>query len=140
MHSKRKSVTFREDVSTIYPKNFDGSSSPLPITTTPANAAQPPTLDPVYLNWLRVATKLHLPFIIDKTFATHLYRQNFEEHVKIKTYEQFERAEAREAAVSALATKYGSLGWGNLYREVSAQAWVKNYRVRTFLSARGSDR
>lgn len=138
MPSKRKSVTFRENVSMIYPKNFDGSSSPLPITTTPAKLAQPPTLDPIYLNWLRVATKLHYPFIANGTFATHLYRQSFDEHIKIKTFEQLRRAQNREAAVSALAAKYGSLGWGNLFREVNQQAWVKNYRVRTFLSARGS--
>lgn len=138
MPSKRKSVTFRDNVSMIYAKNFDGSSSPLPITTTPANAAQPPALDPTYLNWLRVATKLHHPFIVNGTFATHLYRQSFDEHIKIKTYEQLRRAQHREAAVSALAAKYGSLGWGNLYREVSAQAWVKNYRVRTSLFTWGS--
>lgn len=127
----------------IYPENFDGSSSsPLPLNTTPANATQPPTLDPAYLNWLRVATKLHYPFIANGTFATHVYRQSFDEHIKIRTHEQLRRAQNREAAVSMLAPKYGSLGWGSLYREVSAQAWVKNYRVRTTRSClrRISDR
>ena len=131
MASKRKSVTFRENVTTIYSKNFDGSSSPLPIITTPANVAPPPSLDPMYLNWLRSATKVHHPFIVNGTFATHVYRQSFDDHVKIKTFAGLQKAQNREAAVSALARKYGSLGWGNLYREVSEQAWVKNYRVGT---------
>ena len=113
----------------IYPKNFDGSSSPAPINTAPMTAAQPLTLDPMYLTWLRGATKTHYPFIVNGTFATHVYRQNFEEHIRIKNIDDFQRAQKREAAVPALAERYGSLGWGTLYREVSETAWVKNYRV-----------
>ena len=129
MPSKRKLVTFRDNVSMIHPKPFDGTSSPSPISTNPTNPAQPLTLDPMYLSWLREATKVHYPFIINGTFATHVYLQNFDEHVKIKDVRQLERAQRREAAVPALAEKYGSLGWGTLYREVSPKAWVKNYRV-----------
>ncbi len=129
MPSKRKSVTFRENVLMIYPKNLDGSSSPGPVADTPVPAAQSLTLDPMYLTWLRSATKAHYPFIANGTFALHVYRQNFDEHIKIKNVEQLERAKMREAAVPFLAEKYGSLGWGTLYRVVSKEAWVKNYRV-----------
>ena len=135
MPRKRKSVTFHEKVSTIYPKTFDGSFSPVPNTTTFPTAAQPLKLDPMYVTWLRSATKVHFPFIVNGTFATHVYRQNFDEHVKIKTVEAAQRAQSREAAVPPLAEKYGSLGWGNLYWEVSEKAWVKNYRVGIFSCA-----
>lgn len=131
MASKRKSVTFRETVSMMYSKTFDGSSSPSPINITPAAVYQPLPLDPMYLRWLRLATKAHFPFIVNGTFATHVYHQNFDEHVyiRIKNNKQLQRAQQREAAVPALVEKYGSLGWGNLYWEVSKNAWVKNYRV-----------
>lgn len=135
MVSKRKSVTFNQDVSVIYPKHFDGSSSPRPITTTPATATKSLTLDPYYLKWLRDATNAHYPFIVNRTFATHVYRQNFDEHIKIKTYADLHRARSREAAVPALAEKYGSLGWGTLHKEVNEKAWVKNYRVGIFHSS-----
>ena len=113
----------------IYPETFDGSFSPASNTTTLATAAQPLRLDPMYVSWLRSATKVHFPFILNGTFATHVYRQNFDEHARIKTVEDVQRAQSREAAVPPLAERYGSLGWGNLYREVSEKAWVKNYRV-----------
>ena len=129
MPRKRKSVTFHQNVSMIYPKTFDGSFSPAPNTTTLATAAQPLSLDPMYLSWLRLATKVHFPFIRDGTFATHVYHHSFDEHVRIKSVEDVQRAQGRQAAVPPLAEKYGSLGWGNLYREVSEKAWVQNYRV-----------
>ena len=129
MTSKRKSVTFREKVSMIYPKGLDGSSAPAPLTTTPAAKAQPLTLDPMYLTWLRSATQVHYPFIVDETFATHVYLQNFDEHIRSKNDKELHRAQSRKAAVPALAEKFGSLGWGTLYREVNEKAWVKNYRV-----------
>ena len=129
MPRKRKSVTFQENVSMIYPKTFDGSFSPPPNTTTLANPTQPLRLDPMYVSWLHSATRVHLPFVLNGTFATHVYRQNFDEHVKPKTVEDVQRAISREAAVPPLAEKYGSLGWGTLYREVSENAWVRNYRV-----------
>ena len=113
----------------IYSKSFDGSFSPAPNTTALATVAQPLRLDPMYVSWLRSATKVHYPFILNGTFATHVYRQNFEEHGKIKKIADLQRAQGRESAVPPLAEKYGSLGWGSLYREVSAKAWVKNYRV-----------
>ena len=113
----------------IYPKTSDGSFSPASNVHARATATQPLRLDPMYVSWLRSATKVHFPFIRNGTFATHVYRQNFDEHVRIKTVEDLQRAQGREAAVPPLAQKYGSLGWGNLYREVSEQAWVKNYRV-----------
>ena len=130
MPSKRKSVTFRDNVSMIYPRSFDGTSSPTPISTNPTDPAQPLTLDPMYLTWLRSATRAHYPFIINGMFASHIYHQNFEELFNNKNAEQLERARSRKAAVPALAEMYGSLGWGNLYRDVDSKAWVKNYRVR----------
>lgn len=130
MTKKRKSVSFREQVSNIYPKSFDGSSSPAAINTAPATAYQSPKLDPKYVTWLRSATKAHYPFIANGTFANHLYLQNFDLHEDMRHPACFQRAEAREAAVPALAEKYGSLGWGSLYAEVTEEAWVKNYRVR----------
>ena len=129
MAPKRKSVTFHENVSMIYPKTFDGSLSPAPTTATLVPATQALTLDPMFVSWLRSATKVHYPFIVDGSFATHVYRQNFDEHFKIKTVGALQRAKDREAAVPPLAEKYGSLGWGSLYREVNEKAWVKNYRV-----------
>lgn len=129
MPRKRKSVTFHENVSMIYPKSFDGSFSPAPSTTTLATTGQSLRLDPMYLKWLRAATKLHFPFILDGSFAKYVYLQNFDEHVRPKTVQDLERKEGRQAAVRPLAEKYGSLGWGTLYREVSERAWVRNYRV-----------
>ena len=142
MSSKRKSVTFHDDVSTVYPECFDGTSSPVPINsaleTTPASLQ----LDPMYLDWLRLATIAQYPFIVNGTFASHVYHQNFDEHTDLKNVSEYyrkvlgmtqeeilARQRAREAAVPALAEKYGSLGWGGLYVEVSKEAWVKNYRV-----------
>ena len=129
MPRKRKSVSFHENISLIYPETFDRSCSPAQNTTTLAIDTQTLTLDPMYMNWLRSATRVHFPFIVNGTFAKHVYRQNFDEHVKVKTVQELQRAQGREAAVPALAEKYGSLGWGTLYREVSEKAWVKNYRV-----------
>ena len=129
MSRKRKSVTFHDNVLSVSAKTSDGSFSPAPNTTTLATVAEPLKLDPMYVSWLRSATKVHLPFILNGTFATNVYYQNFDEHAKIKTFEAAQRAKDREAAVPPLAAKYGSLGWGNLYREVSEMAWVKNYRV-----------
>lgn len=129
MPSKRKSVSFHEKISTIYTKSFDGSSSPASINDVPATAYPSPELDLKYVTWLRSATNAHYPFISDGTFAKQLYLQNFDLHEDTKQEACFQRAIAREAAVHALAEKYGSLGWGSLYAEVSEEAWVKNYRV-----------
>ena len=140
MASKRKSVTFHEDVSMLYPENLDGSSSPVPITTALATAPPSPELDPMYLTWLREATKTQYPFIVNGTFAEHVYRQNFDEHITEKNWktrsfryltkeQALQKQKDRWAATPALAHKYGSLGWGSLYNEVSEEAWVTNYRV-----------
>lgn len=129
MTSKRKSVTFPENPSTFYPKSLDGSSSPARITEAPATQQLSLELDPMYLTWLRSATKAQYPFIVNGTFAKYVYRQNFDEHFNMKHDWHFQRAQEREAAVPALAEKYGSLGWGNLYQKVTKDAWVKNYRV-----------
>lgn len=131
MPSKRKSVTFRENISEVSPAFFDGSSSPAPITNAPATAHPSLELDPMYLTWLRSATKAQYPFIVNGTFAKHVYHQNFDKHYNMKQSWQFQRVEEREAAVSALAEKYGPLGWGSLYDKVNKEAWVKNYRVES---------
>lgn len=137
MASKRKSVTFRENVSVVYPKTFDGSSSPAPITTTPATALPSLQLDPMYLTWLRSATKAQYPFIVNGTFAKYIYHQNFDQHYNMKHSWHFQKVQERETAVPALAEKYGSLGWGNLYQRVTKEAWAKNYRVGTYSSGFG---
>ena len=129
MTSKRKSVTFLENVSTFYPKSFDGPSPPAPIIADPAAAHPSLELDPMYVTWLRLATKRQYPFIINGTFATHVYRQNFDQHLNMKHSWHFQKVRERERAVPALAEKYGPLGWGSLYEKVSKEAWVKNYRV-----------
>lgn len=128
---KRKSVRFHENVLTIYPRSFDGSFSPAAITNVPATPQPPPNLDPMYLNWLRTATKAQYPFILNRTFANYIYLQNFDKHQNLKQYHNRLNAEFREAAVLPLAEKYGSLGWGNLYEHVDEGAWLKNYRVGT---------
>lgn len=130
MTSKRKSVTFRENTSTFYPKSFDGSSSPAPITHNPATAHPSLELDPMYLTWLRSATRAQYPFIVNGMFATYVYRQNFDQHLDMKHNWHLQKVQEREAAVPALAEKYGPLGWGSLYEKVTQEAWVKNYRVR----------
>ena len=129
MAPKRKSVTFPENAFTYYPNPEDGSSSPALITKAAATQQPSLQLDPMYLTWLRSATKAQYPFITNGTFAKHVYRQNFEEHFNMKHDWHFQKAQQREAAVPALAEKYGSLGWGNLYQKVTKDAWVKNYRV-----------
>ncbi|KAF6229752.1 hypothetical protein HO173_011268 [Letharia columbiana] len=129
MASKRKSVTFRENVSVVYPNNSGGSSSPAPITTAPATAPPSLELDPTYLTWLSLATKAQYPFIVNGTFAKYVYRQNFDKHLNMKHDYNLQIARQREAAVPPLAEKYGSLGWGSLYEKVTEEAWVKNYRL-----------
>ena len=126
---KRKSVTFQEKVVTIHPRSFDGSSSPAAITKKPATPQPPPSLDPMYLNWLRAATKAQYPFILNRTFAKYIYLQNFDKHLDLDKYHNRLAAEIREAAVIPLAEKYGSLAWGSLYNLVDETAWLKNYRV-----------
>ena len=128
MPSKHKSVTFRENIS---PESFDESSSPAPITNAPPDAHPSLELDPMYLAWLRSATKAQYPFILNGTFAKEVYHQNFDKHYNMKESWQFQRVEERKAAVAALAEKYGSLGWGSLYDKVTEEAWVKNYRVES---------
>lgn len=123
-----KSVTFHENASTSYPKSLDGSSLPALITEAPVTPQPSLELDPMYLTWLRSATKAQYPFIANGTFAKYVYRQNFDQHFNMKHDWQFQIAQEREAAVPALAEKYGSLGWGNLYQKVTKDAWVNNYR------------
>lgn len=129
MVSKRKSVTFRENVSMVTPKPFDGFTSPAPITAVPTSTSQSLELDPMYLTWLRSATKAQYPFIVNGTFAKHIYHQNFDLHLNVKHPGNVQFAQERGAAVTVLAETYGSLGWGSLYKEVTEEAWVKNYRV-----------
>ena len=129
MPFKRKSVTFHEKVVTIHPRSFDGSSSPAAIIKLPATPQPAPDLDPMYVNWLRTATKAQYPFILNRTFGKYIYLQNFDKHLNLTQYHNCLAAEIREAAVLPLAEKYGSLGWGNLYQHVDEKAWVKNYRV-----------
>lgn len=126
MISKRKSVTFREQLSDIYPNSTDGSLSPATTTTSPTSL----DLDPMYLTWLRSATKAQYPFIIDGTFGKQIYHQNFNIHQLEKSPARQQMIPVGEAACSPLAEKYGSLGWGSLYKHVNTEAWVKNYRVR----------
>ncbi|CAF9911619.1 MAG: hypothetical protein ALECFALPRED_007413 [Alectoria fallacina] len=128
MVSKRKSVTFRENVSMVTPKPFDGFTSPAPITAVPTSTSQSLELDPMYLTWLRSATKAQYPFIVNGTFAKHIYHQNFDLHLNVKHPGNVQFAQERGAAVTVLAETYGSLGWGSLYKEVTEEAWVKNYR------------
>ena len=129
MVSKRKSVTFHENVSMVTPKIFDGFTSPAPIIAVPTSVPQSLELDPMYLTWLRSATKAQYPFIVNGTFAKHIYRQNFDLHLNNKHSGNVQVAQERGAAVTVLAETYGSLGWGSLYKEVTEEAWVKNYRV-----------
>ena len=128
---RKKSVAFHEKVSTIYPRSFDGSSSPTAIVKVPATPQPAQKLDPMYLNWLRTATKAQYPSILNRTFAKYIYLQNFDKHQNLTQYHNRLAAEIREAAVLPLAEKYGSLGWGSLYDHVDERAWLKNYRVRT---------
>ena len=125
MTSRRKSVTFREDVSEVSPKTIHDLSSPEITTNSPTTL----DLDPLYLTWLRSATKAQYPFIVDGTFAKHIYHQNFNKHRRTKSQWRQQLIQQGEVAVVPLAEKYGSLGWGSLY-DISPMAWVKNYRVR----------
>lgn len=132
MPFKRKSVTFHKKLTELPPGSFDGSSSPAPITRKPATAPPALQLDPMYLTWLRTVTKAQYPFIVNGTFAQHIYHQNFDQHYNMKHAWHFQRVQERQAAVPPLTDKYGPLGWGSLYDKVTTGAWVKNYRVGRF--------
>ena len=111
-----------------YLTDSDDLSSPP--DSPPAPELDPvPELDPWYLEWLRVVTKAHYPFIVNGTLSRRIYCQNFEEYVRTKREEDAQRAKQKEAAVRPLVEKYGSLGWGSIYRIVNEEAWVHNYRV-----------